>query len=173
MRGILAGLLFLSATQEKKETPEYEAKAHFLRNFASLTKWPTGSFPDKTSPFKIGILGTDPFGKDISKIEGMLVHDRPIAIRRSLRADDLKNCQIVFVASSEKNNLVRILEAFRGTSVMTVGDTTGFGESGTAFNFYPYGRKIRFEVNLKALKRAKLDVDAQVLELGKKVEEKE
>lgn len=172
MRGIVSSLLLLSAAQGQKEAPEYEIKAAFLRNFASLTEWPADTFPDKSSPFAIGILGMDPFGQHISKIEGKLVHERPIAIRRSVRAEDLKNCQVVFIASSERKDLARILETFRETNVMTVGDTDGFGESGVVFNFYPDGRKIKFQVNTEAIKRAKLKVSSEILRLGKLVEEK-
>jgi hypothetical protein len=65
--------------------------------FSDYIKWP----PSENSDVTIGILGDDPFGDLLTKVN----------VKRSRKLDDLKGCQIIFVSKSEQGNLNAILDA--------------------------------------------------------------
>src|SRR5512147_2223822 len=71
----LAGLIFVlcllqmpdfAAGQKFVEDP-YKVEAAFLRNFARYVTWPAGAFAHARSPWRVGILGRDPFGDVLEK----------------------------------------------------------------------------------------------------------
>ena len=53
--------------------------------------------------------------------------------------------------------------------VLTVGDTSGFTESGGSINFLMEDSKVRFDINLTASEKAGLKIRSQLLRLAKKV----
>src|SRR2546426_126694 len=56
---------------------EYRVKAVWLLNFARFVDWPPSAFANPHSPFVVGLLGKDPFGKDLEKaLEGKTVKGR-------------------------------------------------------------------------------------------------
>ena len=81
----------------------------------------------------------------------------------------MKGCHILFISRSEKSALPNILSALAGSSVLTVSETDGFCEQGGMINFYLQGRKVRFEINAGAAKRASIRMSSQFMSLGKAV----
>ena len=78
-----------------------------------------------------------------------------------------KACQIIFVASSEKQQAREILRGLRGASVLTVGDTAGFAGLGGIINFVVDEGRVRFEINVKAAERAHLKISSRLLTVAK------
>src|SRR2546425_7693406 len=102
----------VSATPRSSVTPEYDLKAAFLFNFARFVEWPAEAFADATSPFTIGILGDDPFGKSLDAIVASeTVRDRPLLVRRYRSVEQVDTCHILFVSSSEAGQLDHIAKA--------------------------------------------------------------
>lgn len=144
---------------------EYEIKAAFLFNFAQFVKWPASG-----GQMTIGILGDDPFGGALEKtVKGESVDGRKLTIRRARKAEDLKGCQIVFVANSEGGNLNAILAALAGANVLTVGELDDFVKQGGAIGFTSSGGKVRFEINTGATQRAGLNISSRLLKLASRV----
>ena len=57
--------------------------------------------------------------------------------------------------------------AFKGHSVLTVGEQEGFAVRGGIVNLTKEKNKVRFEINLDAAKRAGLKMSSQLLKLAK------
>jgi len=148
---------------------EYEVKAAFLYNFVKFVEWPDESFSNAT--MIIGILGEDPFGTAIDTIQGKTVKGKKLLIKRFKHIKDIENCHILFISSSEKKHLSRIVEALSGLSILTVGDTEGAAQRGVIINFYIRQKKVRFEINVEAARRAKLKISSKMLKLAKIVHE--
>ena len=62
-----------------------------------------------------------------------------------------------------------ILEALKGSSVLTVGEMDNFLENGGIINFLIRDRKVCFEVNTVAAKDARLKIRSKLLRLAKRV----
>ena len=169
---LLAMTVPQAAAQSTPPT-EYEVKAAYLYNFAKFVEWPKAVLPDASQEIVIGVLGEDPFGKDLETVIGdKTVGGKKIVIERSKKVDELKSSHILFVSSSEKDRISEILESLQGCSTLTVGDIEGFGESGGMIGLYLADKKIRFEVNNDVVKKAQLDVSSKLLKLARIVKTK-
>jgi hypothetical protein len=157
------------------ESPgEYQVKAAFLYNFAKFVEWPVSAFPNETAPFVIGVLGEDPFGKELDRItEGRIVQGRSIIVRRFQDTSDLAACQILFICSSERPRLKDIFKALERANVLTVGEMDGFAQSGGGINFFLLENKIRFEINTAAAELSGLKVSSKLLSLARIVKKNE
>ena len=147
---------------------EYQVKAAFLFHFAQFVEWPAETFTNADAPFRIGVLGGNPFAGALDEIvRGETIGSRKIIVQYSRRAADLKNCQIVFVSKTEATRLPRILKEFDGQNSLTVGECDGFASLGGVLNFYLEDDKVHFEINPDAAAREKLKISSQLFRLGK------
>ena len=145
-------------------SPEYQLKAAFLFNFAKFIEWPPAA---EDTTLSLGILGDDPFGEAFNPIEGQVIGGRRLAVRRSIRIEDLEHCHILFVCPSEKGQFDKILAHFKGRDVLLVSDVEGFARRGGMINFFPHDNKLRFEVNVNAIERTDLKISSKLLKLGR------
>jgi hypothetical protein len=147
---------------------EYQVKAAFLFNFAKFVEWPADAFPTGDAPLQICVLGQDPFGGDFEQvIEDKTVNGHRLEIIHPSGVPQARACQILFVASSQKQQTREILQGIKGASVLTVGDTSGFAKAGGIINFVLDENRVRFEINPKAAERAHLKLSARLLTVAK------
>jgi len=148
------------------EVGEYEIKAAFLYNFALYVEWPKDGAPD-AGTFVIGVLGEDPFGPILDRIaHNKTVNGKKIVIKRFDTIEDYTPCHILFIAASEADRLAAILKTLNDAPVLTVGDTTGFGQEGVIINLYVEQGKVRFKINLAAAQRVGLTISSKLLRLA-------
>ena len=164
-------VLFLPAGRAgAQEANEYEVKAAYLYNFARFVEWPDNVSLDPNGPLVIAILGRDPFGGEIDRfIQGKTVNGRRLVIKRFSSLEAYEQCHILFVSSSEKRNLPRILAAVRNSGVLTVSETDRFAQIGGIINFITIENSIRFEINQAAAERVGLKISYKLLSLGRVV----
>jgi hypothetical protein len=149
------------------QTPnEYRVKAAFILNFARFIEWPGDGY-GAGGALVVGIVGDDPFGGSLDQLNGTTVNGHRIVIRRLKAGDYLKACQILFVSSSERNRLGKILESVRGGSVLTIGELPQFNQAGGIIKFVIQDDKVRFEINTGAAGQARLRISSKLLALSK------
>jgi hypothetical protein len=159
--------VWISTSAESAAPTEPELKAAFLYNFIKFTEWPTSDL-GKSESFIIGILGKDPFGAALDQvIEGETVHGKAILVRRFTKVEDAADSHVLFIGSSEENNLPMILRVIVGQDILTVSELKNFAQRGGVINLKKDNSKIVFEINLEAAKRANLTMSAQFLKLAK------
>jgi YfiR/HmsC-like len=171
---IAAILFFLIAAaqlaQAQAEPTEYEIKAAFVYNFAKFVEWPPDAFANSSDPVRLCVLGNHALSSDLQRIiAGKMIGSRSLQVHR-VGLFQIRECQVLFVGLSESGRLQQVLEAARGASVLTVGETPGFLEQGGVINFVFDQNRIRFEVNLKAAQEARLKLSSKLLNLAKSVE---
>ena len=189
---VLALALFVvpiaaEAQPESVQSREYQIKAAFLYNFLRFIDWPEEKTADSNEPIIIGIIGKDPFGDAIDIIRGEQVKSRKLVVRwfksfeesKEFNGKDkpsvheeieaIKKCHLLFICSSEKKNIKEIMKVLKGSHVLTVGNMNGFLESGGVINFTEEDKKVRFEINISAAKRAELEIRSKLLRLAKRV----
>lgn len=134
---------------------EYSSKADSLAMLLDWVKWPTPA----PAQVNVGILGDDPFGSALEKMNP----------KRSKQIEDLKGCQIIFIANSEKEKVPAIIESLAGANVLTVGESEGFAKQGGMIGFVMENDLVRFEINTGATRQAGLKIDLRLLKLAKRV----
>jgi hypothetical protein len=174
---ILLGAIALNA-QNTSGSAEYLIKAGFIYNFANLVQWPSSSFAQPDSPIVIVILGEDHFGTTLDRaLDGKKVNARSFVIKRAKSISELqrtlgpqKDCQILYVSSSEMPHLSDAIQMLRGVPVLTIGETPGFARNGGIINLILEDNKVRFEVNVAAAKEADLNISSRLLALARIVQ---
>lgn len=162
-----------AAAPQADQAPEYDLKAAYLYNFGTFTEWPAAAFATPDAPFVVGVVGKDPFGAALDdSFRGITLQKRRTEIRRSAEPGNLKGAHLLFVPSTEKARFKEIVEAFRGTSTLVVGESEGFAAGGGMMNFFIENKKLRFEANPAAAKRAGLALSSQLLRLARIVEDR-
>jgi hypothetical protein len=168
----LAALLLgstLGSQALAQDVSEYQLKSALLYNFALFTEWPPESLPDTGTPLNYCVIGEDHFGAALDALGEKQVNNRRIAVRRITRADSAASCHVLFISRSEQGNVERILDAVRGRPVLTVMDQEGMAQRGVMVNLFLDNRRIGFEVNAEAAKRARLNLSSKMLRLARAV----
>jgi hypothetical protein len=146
---------------------ENQVKAAFLLNFTKFIEWPADSAKPDT-PFTICILADEPIGSALDQIvAGETVNGRPLVVQR-IKREPVKSCQIVFVGKPEKG-ADELLNSF-GPGVLTVGDGDAMLHDGAIIAFVIDNRRVRFDINLNAAKKADLKISSKLLSVAKMVE---
>lgn len=165
--------LFLAAAMAQPATPaalptDYEVKAAFLYNFAKFVRWPDDAAGGPR--FVVAIVGDDPFGAVIDRaFLGKTVLGRAVEIRRTRVVREAATAQMAFIGSSERAHLAEVLGAFKGGSVLTVGDMDRFTDGGGMVGFRLKDSSVKFELNLRELKQARLQMSSQIIRLAQRV----
>ena len=157
---------------EKQIYSEYEIKAAFIYNFMKFVEWPADALPQSGSPLVIGIFGKDPFGPVLDNaVKDRTAQGRSIIVRRFASLDEVRNCQLLFIAASENGRLALTLEHLKGLPVLTVGDSPGWARKGVIINFFIADDKVQFEINVDATGRSGLKISSKLLSLARVVKD--
>lgn len=143
---------------------EDEVKAAFVYNFAKFIEWPSGKINEHIN---LCILGESPLGFSALKaIDGRTAQDKQLVTKLLNKADELKDCHIVFIAASEHPKIQQRLKAAHQQHALTVSDMAGFAEAGGIIGLVKTDERIRFEINLLAAKDAGLMISSRLLSLA-------
>ena len=155
--------------------PEHEVKAAFLYNFMKFTDWPEEKTKDTNNPMTILVIGDYPECKTFKDIQSKSSESSSVRVRIFKSYEQindpniLKQSHVLFICSSEKKNIEKILDVVKDSQVLTVGEDKRFLELGGIVNFVKNEEKIRFEVNIPAATKANLKLRSKLLKLAKRV----
>jgi hypothetical protein len=157
---------FLSATAHS----EYEVKAAYLFNFGRFVEWPSDVPASRANEFTICVLGRDPFGISLdSTVAGENIEGKTVVVRRISKVSDATQCHVLFISASEDRQLHQILSTLGKLSILTVSDIANFLQQGGMVEFLIAGQRIRFSVNLAAVREAHLNLSSELLKVAAEV----
>jgi YfiR/HmsC-like len=166
---VLAGVLLLPGhlcAQRDKPT-EYQVKATYLYHFTQFVQWPPPAAPGTDETFAICVLGQDPFQAALDAVlAGESVYGKSVVATRLATPQEAAGCRILFISSSEAEQLERILASIAKTGVLTVSDMPYFTQRGGMIQFTTEGNRIRFAVNLTSATDAGLTLSSELLKLA-------
>ncbi len=170
-RALLAMILvvttsLLSVHAQSTPLPEYQVKAALLYKLTKFIYWPEDTFASAKEPLGICVLGKDLFDTALDALTDTPVRSRRIIVKRVQKITTLKNCQVVFVSSSEQRRLDTILRTLNQQPILLVSDIKRFAQQGGMINLVTVKNKIRFEINPQAAVQARLKINAQLLALA-------
>lgn len=147
---------------------EYEVKGQFLGHFTGFIDWPASAFPSADAPFRVCILGADPFGPSLrARMAGERAAGRPIAVVSIKDESAADSCQIVFLGDASPAHAVALNKATRGRPVLIVSDSIRLLEHCAAIAFVLEGGFVRFDVNLAAMAAHGLHVSPRLLRVAR------
>ena len=119
---------------DSSQNREYKIKAAFLYNFIKFVDWPQEKAVKEGEVIVIGIIGKDTFGDAFEPIKDKKVKGNETVIKRyksfselkktekdnnseyKNTVEALKKCHLLFICSSEKDNLFDIIDLVKNQS---------------------------------------------------------
>lgn len=81
--------------------------------------------------------------------------------------EDLPACDLLFISAHETGKINDILDALLGQQgILTVSDARNFVKIGGMIGFVHKEERIKFEINNRAARRAKLSISSNLLKLA-------
>jgi len=146
---------------------EYEIKAAMLLNLTRFVEWPAAKMGAGSAPFVIGILGHDPFGRDLDKLlAGKTVAGHPVVIERLSSAGHPEACHVLFITRGERKKLDEMGADLARSSVLTVGDGEKFAAAGSVVGLVLRENRVQLEVNISAAQHSGLVISSRLLKLA-------
>jgi len=165
VRLLCACVLLLTLAPAHAGPSEYDLKAAFIYQIAKFVEWPPSN-----APLRLCVLGGNPFGAALEDIRGKPVNERKLEVVLLNAAADPRECTMLFIAAPAERHLERIIAISRGAGMLTLGDTEGFAKRGAMVNFFLENGKVRFEINLEAVRQGGLKISSKLLTLARIVE---
>lgn len=181
---LLTASLAATVCADSPADREYRLKAAFLFSFVMFVEgeqfgWKSDEQApsDPNAPMQIGIIGNTPFGKAFESLKGRTIKNRAVTVKWFKGVADLaetdgrrpqphpqiaaiRQCHILFICASEKSHIETLLNPIRTLGILTVADMPEFLEAGGMVNFVIEDKRVRFEINSAATKRAQLQIRA-------------
>lgn len=157
----------LSAGGRAQSVSEYQMKAAYVYNLSKFVEWPPDAFKTASDPITICVLGQSPILQTLNEaVNGETIEDRKLIVRQVSDVSQARNCQLLFVGSSDRKYLQSALRELKAAGILTVGETASFTAEGGVVNFRLEGNKVRIEINLDAAERQRLRINPKLLSLA-------
>ncbi|MFZ2267256.1 MAG: YfiR family protein [Azonexus sp.] len=168
LAGLLSWISAARADDTAKAVPEYAMKAVYLYNFAQLTEWPATSASGRES-FNLCVVGPDEIVAALEPLRGRMVNQQRLRLLRVTESSEARQCQMLFVAEDSGVQGIRLLDALRGTTVLTITDDPRAARAGAMLVILAEGRRLAFNVNLDAARLGQLRFSSKLLHLANRV----
>jgi hypothetical protein len=180
---IVCGVLIVSAggsATAAQSASESALKAAFLYNFARFTEWPAEEL-EAAAPLDICLTDVSVAEALEPMIAGKSVGDHLLVVTR-LRPDGtprdggarggLRACEMLYLGRLDLKASHAVLMTLAGQSVFSVSDVNGFAQAGGVARFFVDGANLRFEINMLAARRSRLEISAKLLQIAIIVKDK-
>lgn len=158
----------IPAARVPEPTREYVVKAAFIYNFIQFAEWPADSFSDASSPFVIGVIGSDPFDHALeAAIEGKSVGGHPMVVKQLNSVQEIDQCRLLFVPAAQDDQLANIFNRVAEQPILTVGESDNFPWAGGVIRFYMDENKVHFEISPEAASKARIRLSSKLMKLAK------
>lgn len=175
---LVIGFPTLSASRANDLKSKTVAHGDTSLAYSALTyiTWPRESFETDRSPFVIGVLGkpSETHEKLLARYEDgkKQVHGRSVEVRLLDGNRDVSSCHALLVMEScSPETVAEALKLVRGKSVLTIGETGSFAESGGVLSVVKSGNDSVLELNQSAAKRQQLKVDVRLANVSVLIQE--
>ena len=169
----LLGALCLAwqAPARAQAVPEYELKAAFVFNFAVFTDWPADALPGGAAMTICAYSGNSLLPA-LAALGDKLVNGHRVSVRTLAGAAGARGCQILVLDSVDRERWGQIRKEIAGAGVLTVSDERGGGAAadGMAIALSVDNKRIGFDVDLAAVRQARLTLSSKLLRLARSVQ---
>lgn len=135
-------------------------KVDIVKYLLKKVKWPAGVIPQNS--LNLCVIGQDETLGNLSAMDGTTLDNRQIKVRKITDIDAKaikKDCQFLYVCSSEAKNTVYIINLFKKYPILLLADIENFAENGGTMNFSKIKDKIALTINMDSLASAQLKME--------------
>jgi hypothetical protein len=149
--------------------PDVAVKAAFIYNFVKFTEWP--ALP-AGAPIIVCVAGDDDIAAAlVQTVGGRDISGHVLEVWRHEASSSWRACNVLFITGAEIRRSGGKLAEARPLPVLTVSDHGGFAQAGGIIELYVEGGRMRFAINVDAVKRSGLRLSSRLLGLARIVRE--
>ena len=156
---------------ESSALQEHKIKAAYLYKLPHFIEWPSGTFPNENSPFVICVIGKHDLTNILDSYNGKVLKKRAIKIRQITNIEEMGACHVLFISMSEKLRVAEIIALAERIPILTISDLPEFSRVGGMITLINLDDKVRFDINMKAVRQRGLTISSQLLQLAHDVTE--
>ena len=145
---------------------ESELKAAIVFNVLVFIEW-----PDELKTVELCVSADNPLLPALRPLEGRDLRDRTFKLRE-LRADTpLAGCRAAFVDATDRMKNAPLVKSLAELGIFTISDDADAPPRSTAVVMQRVGTRIALDVNLPAVRQARLQLSSKLLRLARAVKE--
>lgn len=169
--GVFLVLFGWGARADAQDVTEVTLKGAFLFNFARFTEWPADALHPDTA-VSACVLGDRAVGDAFAKtVKGKQLGGRNIAVTNIAPDGSIPPCHLLYLSGVTESRIAQIVSTLRDTPVLTVSDSDTFTKRGGIVQFFVESGKMKFRINSRSAKRARLQLSSRLLALAEVVDE--
>jgi hypothetical protein len=163
-------LVVVVAPVHAQDVTEVSLKGAFIFNFARFTEWPSESLPASV-PVSACVVGDRDVAAALKRAAAnQKLNGRPIVVSFLESTERLSTCHFLYVSGVARARMAEIVYGVHETPVLTVSDDDTFIKLGGMIQVFIESGKMRFRINPKSAKRARLQLSSRLLALADLVE---
>jgi len=147
---------------------EYRVKAAFIEKFTRFIEWPESIDRAEGETFHICVIGN---GRILDPLNQLAlttsIKNKSIVIRVLDRPERVRHCELIYLSTSNRTIVDAILNVTRDKPILTVGDARGLAKQGIMINFFESSNRLRFEINIDAVKQSGFLISSRLLKVAK------
>jgi len=153
-----------------QDVTEVSLKGAFIFNFARFTEWPSETLP-ATAAVSACVVGDRGVGEALKRsVSGQKLNGRAIVVSILEPNAPLPSCHFLYVSGIARPRMAEIVYGVHEAPVLTVSDDDTFIKAGGMIQVFIESGKMRFRINPKSARRAKLQLSSRLLALADLVE---
>jgi hypothetical protein len=172
-RYLLVLVLLIGTTTRAfaQDVTEVTLKGAFLFNFARFTEWP----PDvlhADSAVNACVLGDRAVGDVLARtVKGKSLAGHAVTVNVLAPDVPIPSCHLLYLSGVGEKRTAEIVSTLRDVPVLTVSDADAFTKRGGIIQIFVDSGKMKFRINARSAKRARLQLSSRLLALAEVVDE--
>lgn len=167
----LVALSLASATAAAREVrSEYDVKAAIVYNILNFVEWPSNQSGQEE--LRICLAGSLPDAAPFLDLQEHAAVGRRLVVTY-LGSVAPGECNVLFIAGQDQQQLRTALAVTRGRVVLVIAEQQGAAQEGAVVNLTIISRRVRFEINAGAGRKAGLKISSKLLKLASTVIDRE
>ncbi|MCK0508673.1 YfiR family protein [Aromatoleum anaerobium] len=166
LRGLLLALLLALSPPAlaQRQASEPEIKAAILVNMLLFVEWPE-SGEEAEEALAVCYLSDSPVADALVRLDGKILRKRRLRVLRTDETGAVR-CHALYVSQGDD---AALLASPPGPGPLLAGDTPGDLQRGVMVNLELVAGRVVFDVDLRAARRAGLNVSSKALRLARTV----
>jgi hypothetical protein len=154
-----------------QDVTEVTLKSAFVYNFVRFTEWPADAL-QPGAQISACVVGDPAVAEALAQtVKRRQLNGRTIAVTIVPSETPMPICHLLYVSGLADKSAIEIVSALRNTPILTISDIGEFAKKGGMVQLLAEAGKMRFKVNLRAAKRARLQLSSRLLAIAELVEE--
>jgi hypothetical protein len=166
LAGALVAALIGAVPAQAQVADEAAVKAAFVYNFLKFVEWPADTAHGPRDAFVLLIVGGSATADATERLlRSKQLGERPILVRRVAWDQAVAGVDAAFVAEHDVKKLRHVLDAVGTAHILTIGEGEDFATLGGMIGLLVEERRVRFDIDTRAVDAAGLRVSSKLLAL--------